>query len=261
MNVAKEVTCSNQLNTRLNCRYSHIGKGVVVAVDKNAYRIGLSVSDYVYVVYISIRRAAVGTALDVNTYLGALDRHVADSSLAAAVDRDARRYHTTVNAAALKVVVASGEMDVVKGFRSTESYHSLAVIPAGHCLEDREVGKLECNRVCGISRGSYRICKQIFTVGEIYGLLRVLVYRSLYACRNVLARVGLNVVGNNYVAYLVRIDRVGLFCLRRFSDHRGRKNIALGKLYLSYHSDSVYACRYIFFRELSLFHADYLYVS
>ena len=112
-------------------------------------------------------------------------------------------------------------MNVVVSLSAAETNHSLGVIPTGHCLEDREVGKLERNRVCGISRGSYRICKQIFTVGEIYGLLGVLVYRSLYACRNVLTRVRLNVIGNNDVAYLVRIDRVGLFCLRRFSDHRG----------------------------------------
>ena len=73
VNIAKEVARSNQLNTRLNCRYSHIGKGVVVAVDKNAYRIGHSVSDYIHVVYVGIRRAAVGAALDVKSYLRALD--------------------------------------------------------------------------------------------------------------------------------------------------------------------------------------------
>ena len=220
VDVAKEVSAALEHNACLNSRYSHIGKSIIVSLDKNADRIGHIVTDYVYGLDVSIGRAVVSAASDVKSEEGMLDGYVANRGLASALDSDTVSNHITVDDTALKVIVASVSVDCVIRLSRAESYHSLLVIPALSSLKDSKVGELERNCGLGLTRGADRLCKNILTVGEIDGLHGVGVDDALNSIGNVLTRISLKIICNYNVAQSVCVGRVHIYVLTFRFDFR-----------------------------------------
>ena len=196
MQIAKEVSAARKSHADLNACNSHIGKGIIVSVvHENAYRILLVVTYDIYGVYIRVRRAAVCTSLYMYAYLRVLDRHVADRGLTSALNSDTVSHHIAVDDTAVEVVVASVGINIVIRLSRAESHDSLAAAPIRRRLENCVVGEVERYAVYGISRGSYRLCNNILTVGEIYRLVGIVVDYLLYLVRKILARIRLEIIG------------------------------------------------------------------
>ena len=158
VDVAQIVATLNELNAYLNTCYSHICKGIVHTLDKQADRIERAATNDIYVADVRIRRAGVCTPLNVQTDLSVLYGNVFNSCLSAAIDRNAACNAASVDDSTGDAVVASDSVNGIEGLSRTKTDESLvSVLPAVHSLDYCIVGEAESNAVLGVSGGAYRL--------------------------------------------------------------------------------------------------------
>ena len=111
--VAHAVAARLEVHAYVHPANAHVGKRVVEPLDKHAHTLRREVAHDIHIVYVAVRRAAVGSMLYVQAHGNVLNRRVAHHGLAPAVDRHSFGHLVPVDYSSVKEIVAARNAYVV----------------------------------------------------------------------------------------------------------------------------------------------------
>ena len=88
MYISQHITAATDLHSCEHIGYTHVGERVIVALDKHANTVQITIADNIYAGDIRIRRTVVRAMLDVYTDKRILNAYIANAGLPSAVDRN-----------------------------------------------------------------------------------------------------------------------------------------------------------------------------